>query len=159
MVGWGSFARQRPDLAEAGRELLYQHGVGLAFLATTGRDDAPRLHPICPLLTDGALVAFIVPSPKQQDLRRNGRFALHSFPVPDNEDAFCVSGRATLSEDAELRAAVGQQFVAERAQLGVAFPADADALFEFAIAGCLLTRTTGHGDPEPRHVVWRASRA
>jgi len=29
-------------------------------------------------------------------------------------------------------------------------------LFEFLIERCLLTRTTGHGDPSPRHVVWTA---
>ena len=30
---------------------------------------------------------------------RDGRFALHSFPCEDNEDAFGVTGRATLVED------------------------------------------------------------
>jgi hypothetical protein len=28
-------------------------------------------------------------------------------------------------------------------------------LFEFDIERCLYTKTTGHGDPAPRHTVWR----
>jgi hypothetical protein len=53
------FQRVRPDLAEAGRRLLYQFGVGLAFLATLRADGGPRLHPMCPLVTDDALLGFL----------------------------------------------------------------------------------------------------
>jgi hypothetical protein len=53
---------------------------------------------------------------------------------------------------------LGEQFVAERKQFDVPFPATDDALFEFDIDSCLLTRTTGHGDPAPNHLVWRADR-
>jgi hypothetical protein len=45
MLRWTEFQRVRPDLAEAGRRLLYQFGVGLAFLATLRADGGPRLHP------------------------------------------------------------------------------------------------------------------
>lgn len=114
MVTWEHFTRQRPDLAAAGRTLLYQHGVGLAFLATVRKDTGPRLHPICPLLANHAIFAFIVPSPKQQDLRRDGRFAMHSFPRPDNEDAFYLTGQAKLVEDPAMREELGKQFVDER---------------------------------------------
>ncbi|HEY3036359.1 MAG TPA: hypothetical protein VGJ54_17095 [Streptosporangiaceae bacterium] len=41
------------------------------------------------------LCAFIVPSPKQRDLHRDGRYAMHSFPLDDNEDAFYLSGVAS----------------------------------------------------------------
>lgn len=156
MTTWGEFARAQPDLAVGGRALLYQHGVGLAFLATIRRDGGPRLHPMCPVLTDAALYAFIVPSPKQRDLRRDGRFAMHSFPRPDNEDAFFLAGRASVVEDRSLRGTLGRQFVDERSQFGVPPPAEADMLFEFRVDRCLLTRTTGHGDPTPQHLVWRA---
>ena len=155
MSTWGEFSRQRPDLAANGRALLYQHGVGLAFLATIRVDTGPRLHPMCPLLTDDAMFAFIIPSPKQQDLRRDGRFAMHSFPCPDDEDAFYVTDRAKVVGDQARRDVLGKQFVEERSQFGVAFPADGDALFEFEIERCLLTKTTGHGDPDPQHVVWQ----
>jgi hypothetical protein len=142
-------------MAAAGKELLYQHGVGLAFLSTIRRDGRPRLHPMCPLLTDTGLFAFIIPSPKQADLGRVGWYAMHSFPCPDNEDAFYLTGRATKVANADLRAALAAQFVDERSQFAVASPAPEDALFEFDIDSCLVTTTTGHGDPAPHHVVWQ----
>ena len=136
--------------------MLYQFGVGLAFLATVRTDGGPRTHPICPLLTDEGIFAFIIPSPKQADLRREGRYALHSFPCPNNEDAFYFTGTARLITAAEVRARLAEQFVAERTRLSLAVPPDTDLLFEFDISRCLLTTTAGHGDPHPRHEVWRA---
>ena len=72
-VIWEQFAAARPDLAGAGRDLLYQFGVGLAFLSTVRPDGGPRLHPICPVLVDGRLLAHIIPSPKRDDLHQIGR--------------------------------------------------------------------------------------
>jgi hypothetical protein len=158
MKNWGEFSTLRPDLSEPGRTLLYQHGVGLGFLATTREDGGPRVHPMCPILTKNGAFAFIVPSPKQQDLRRDGRYAIHSFPCPDNEDAFYFSGMIRIIEDRTLRSALSQQFVEERSQIGVEPPANEDALFEFSLATCLLTRTSGHGDPSPVHIVWKMER-
>ncbi|HTW98681.1 MAG TPA: hypothetical protein VMD59_07890 [Acidimicrobiales bacterium] len=187
MTTWSEFAALRPDLATAGRELLYQHGVGLAFLATVRPDGRPRLHPMCPLVdriegidriggigssgsgaeahrapgsgasAEPGLFAFIVPSPKQADLRRNGWYSMHSFPCPDNEDAFVLTGRAVLVEDPALRDRLAAQFVAERAAIGVPLPASDHALFGFELDSCLLTRTSGHGDHTPVHTVWRES--
>ncbi len=151
---WGELAVRRPDLGAGGRRLLYQHGVGLAFLATIRPDAGPRLHPFCPLLNDDGMFGFIIPSPKQRDLRRDGRCALHSFPTPDNEDAFYVTGRVAPVEDGALRQALGKQFVAERSELGVPFPADDDFLVHFDLESCLLTTTKGFGDWEPSHEVW-----
>src|SRR5271165_4759448 len=106
MATWQDLVEARPDLAQAGRGLLYQHGVGLAFLATVSRAGRPRVHPMCPLLDAVGLFAFIVPSPKQGDLRRDGLYSMHSFPRDDNEDAFYLSGRACLVEDPPLRGAL-----------------------------------------------------
>ena len=114
MLSWAEFAHARPDLAEAGRRLLYQFGVGLGFLATVRPDGGPRLHPMCPLVTEDALVGFLQPSPKRQDLHRDGRYALHCFPPDDNEDAFMVSGRALLVKDPGRRQQATAQFLAER---------------------------------------------
>jgi hypothetical protein len=155
---WPAFAAREPDLSTAGRALLYQMGVGLGFLATTRPDGAPRLHPMCPLLHEAGLFAFIIPSPKQRDLRRDGRYALHSFPCEDNEDAFSCSGVARAVEDTGLRSELSALFVAERMQLAVPAPAEEDVLFEFLLGLCLLTRTTGHGDANPVHRVWRDER-
>jgi hypothetical protein len=157
MATWGEFTRQRPDLATRGAELLYQHGVGLAFLATIRADSGPRLHPMCPLLTEDAMYAFIIPSPKQQDLRRDGRWAMHSFPCPDDEDVFYATGRATIVDDPDARAALGQQFVDERTRFAPALPDTTDALILFDIDHCMVTTTTGHGDPNPQHAIWHAT--
>jgi len=152
---WLEFAAVRPDLAEPGRDLLYQVAVGLGFLATMRADGAPRVHPMCPLLHEAGLFAFIIPSPKQHDLLRDCRYALHSFPCEDNEDAFSCSGKARLVTDAGLRSDLSDVFVTERLQLAVPTPSEEDALFEFMVGSCLLTRTSGHGDVHPVHHVWR----
>ena len=157
MATWRDLVEQRPDLAQAGRQLLYQFGVGLGFLATVRADGGPRTHPMCPIIHDDRLLAFIVPSPKLEDLRRDGRYALHCFPPADDEDAFYLTGRATERHDSALREAVAAQFVAERVIVAVDPPSDDHALVELDIDTVLLTRTTGHGDPDPQHTVWKAS--
>src|SRR6266699_4686274 len=70
--------------------------------------------PICPLLSDAGLFAFIIPSPKRGDLRRDGAFAMHSFPCPDNEDAFYLTGRARPVTSPDVREVLATQFVQER---------------------------------------------
>jgi hypothetical protein len=152
---WPEFAALRPDLAEAGRALLYQFGVGLGFLATTRADGGPRVHPMCPLMTDAGMFAFIVPGPKQRDLLRDGRYALHSFPCPDDEDAFSCLGAVRVVDDAAVRRGLSDLFVSERSELGVPAPANEEIAFELFVDSCLLTRTSGHGDPNPVHQIWR----
>ena len=108
MVTWKEFAAAEPDLAETGRSLLEQFGVGLAFLATVRKTGAPRLHPVCPVLSDGRLYVLILPaSPKRHDLMRDGRYALQTFPQPKpGSDEFYVTGSALLVEDPATRTAV-----------------------------------------------------
>src|SRR5580765_7233173 len=103
MLNWGEFEETQPGLAEAGRALLCQFGVALAFLGTTRRDGAPRVHPIAPQFVGEGLYAFITPSPKRDDLLRDGRYALHSYPRPTDEDAFYITGRAVLVSDETRR--------------------------------------------------------
>jgi hypothetical protein len=153
---WGRFEREEHDMARVGRELLYQHGVGLAFLATTRASGAPRVHPVCPVINGDGLYAFVIPSPKRSDLLRDGRYALHSFPSPENEDAFCITGVAQPCDDAALRESTAAIWFAER-DLDRAPPGfDEEQLFEFLVGGCLTTKTTRHGDYEPQHRVWSA---
>jgi hypothetical protein len=156
VLTWGEFAAERPDLADAGRQLLYQFGVGLGFLATTRADGAPRVHPMCPLLTDDGLYAFIVPSPKRNDLHRDGRYAMHSFPADDNEDAFSVTGSAAQVVDSAVVEALTRRYLEEREMSEAPKAFSTWEPFEFSIASCLLTRTTGHGDSAPRHTTWHA---
>ncbi len=158
-LAWGEFERHRPDLAEAGRGLFYQFGVGLAFLATVRRDGGPRVHPVCPLIHNGGLYAFVVPGPKQDDLHRDGRYSLHSFPCEDNEDAFYCTGQAEAVAAPAIRTALAELFVAERSASQLPAPGTDDHLFSFGLHRCLLTRTAGHGDPSPRHTVWHEASA
>jgi hypothetical protein len=108
MVTWKELAAAEPDLADVGRSLLFQFNVGLAFLATVRRDGAPRLHPVCPVVSNGRLFVLITPtSPKRHDLLRDGRYALQNFPQPKaGSDEFFVAGKAVLVEDPAVRAEI-----------------------------------------------------
>lgn len=108
MVTWKEFAAAAPDLAEVGRTLINQFQVGLAFLATVRKDGAPRLHPVCPVFSDDGLFVLVIPtSPKRDDLLRDGRYALQSFPQPKaGSEEFYVAGKASLVEDPARRAIV-----------------------------------------------------
>ena len=157
-VPWAAFVDERPDLAQAGRDLLYQFGVGLGFLATVRRVGGPRVHPVCPILDQDQLYLLLIPSPKRDDLLRDKRFALHSFPTDDNEDAFSVTGTAEPVDDPAARGAVIARFLEERPTLRIdRDDLDAQLLFACRLDRCLLTRTDGHGDPRPRHETWRSS--
>lgn len=151
MTTWGDFERAAPVMAAAGRALLYQFGPGLAFLATVRKDGAPRLHPICPVLVDGGLYAFIIDSPKRGDLLRDGRYALHTFPPQETDDEFSLAGRAAVVWDAARRAAVS---TAGRA-LGVTHEEN-DLLVEFHIERAFHAAYKGHGIANglPVHATW-----
>ena len=158
MHSWGDFAAARPDLAAKGRSLLYMPGrIGLGFLATTREDGGPRVHPICPLLTDDGLYAFIVPGPKLEDLHRDGRYALHrgAFPPPHHDDAFYVTGTAVLVEDPVLRGTLTNLFLVEH-DLVIPWDGFEDQdLFELRFDRCLLTLTEPEGDFPAGHTLWR----
>jgi hypothetical protein len=156
MLTWGEFSTQQPDLASACRSLMYQWGVGLAFLGTVRADGGPRLHPMCPLIMDEGLFAFLIPSPKRDDLHRDPRYAMHSFPADENEDAFYLTGEARPVNDRTVWSASEAQFLRERSMDAAPPYFDEHQLLEFEIEGCLYTKTTGHGDPRPEHQRWRA---
>jgi hypothetical protein len=156
MVTWAGLREARPDLEEAGRARFYQFGVGLAFLATVRPDGGPRLHPMCPVIDGGELYGLLIPSPKRDDLHRDGRYAMHSFPTDDNEDAFSITGSAAVVNDRVARDSVAARFLQERKWTEPPEDFDEQELFAFDIERCLLTATTGHGDPHPTHTVWRA---
>jgi len=112
MNRWEEFVSERPQMAEAGRALLYQFRVGLGYLATVRKDGGPRVHPVCPVIANGGLYLFIGNhSPKLHDLLRDGRFALHSFPNPEVDDEFYVtvlriSGSSTRPTPQQVRSRV-----------------------------------------------------
>jgi hypothetical protein len=145
-------------MAEAGRKLFYflPQPLGLGILATTRPYGGPRVHPCCPLIFDGHLLAFVIPSPKRNDLHRDGRYALHCYPPAENEDAFYVSGHAELVKDETFVEAARRRYLEEREWASAPDGFGNQELFEFFIENCLLTRTTGHGDPHPQHRTWKA---
>ena len=157
MLTWKQFSVARSDLASVGAGLLYEFGgIGLGFLATVRADGGPRVHPVCPLVNEDGLYAFVVPGPKLLDLRRDGDYALHSetFPPPRQDDAFYVTGRAHEPDDPQLRASLTSQFLRER-QLDEPWPGFADqALIEFRIERCLVTLTEGRDGLPAGHTVW-----
>jgi hypothetical protein len=158
MASWSELSAASPDLAARAQALLYQFGVGLGFLGTVDPGGAPRVHPLCPIVCDGELYLLVIPGPKCGDLERDGRFALHSFPCEDNEDAAYLTGRAVVVDhDPVRRATVEQQFLAERATIPIPSASLAEqTLFRLDVERCLVTTTTGHGDLAPQHEVWRA---
>ncbi len=106
---WSEFAASAPEMARAGRNLLYQtaDGVGLGYLATVRADGGPRVHPVCPHIAEGLLWVFVgAPGPKRKDLLRDPRYALHTMCPADVDDEFSVTGRASPCTDATLIARV-----------------------------------------------------
>jgi hypothetical protein len=155
MVSWGEFERRTPELAARGRQMLYHFGVPLGYLATVRRDGGPRLHPFCPILFEGGLYGLIGPSPKRGDLRRDGRYAIHSFPLPDRDDEFYLTGRAAHREDSKLREEVRAAYLATGGGSD-----GSEQLFEFQIERALLSTYKKRGEPDnwpPRYARWRAS--
>ena len=155
MVTWKEFAAAEPDLAESGRSLLFQFKVGLAFLATVRGDGAPRLHPVCPVLSDDRLFVLITPlSPKRRDLLRDGRYALQSFPQPKaGSDEFFIAGRARLVDDSTARAGILRD-AADMADVS-------ETAFELWIDRVMHTRWEHVLTPQMRsiHKKWRATGA
>jgi len=109
---------------------------------------------MCPVLHGDGLYAFLIPSPKRDDLHRDPRYAMHCFPPDDNENAFYITGAVRSEADIVVRDGAASAFLAERSWSDPPPGFDEQELFEFLVERALLTTTTGHGDPEPRHRVW-----
>jgi len=156
MITWTEFERQQPALAGAGRAMFYQHGIALGFLATVRKDGGPRVHPVCPVLSPAGLHVLILPGPKRGDLRRDGRYSLHSetFAPPREDDGFAVSGRSAEMADRATRGIVRDQVMADFGALWPYF--DELTLFELSVASCLLTLTQP-GEVFPKGpTIWKA---
>jgi hypothetical protein len=98
-----------------------------------------------------------VAGPKQQDLRRDGRYALHSeaCPPPRQDDGFALAGRASEVTDAELRQVVRRWVLTERD--GKVWPSfDEDVIFELGIERALLTLTQADGQFPAGPTIWTA---
>jgi hypothetical protein len=105
MVTWGEFATRAPEIATKGRALLYRTGQGEALLVTVRGSDPPRVHPISVGVVDDGLYAFVLASPKLQDLEQDGRYALHAHFDPRVPHEFMLRGRVR-AVDATRRTAL-----------------------------------------------------
>jgi hypothetical protein len=132
MGTWSDFNTARPQLAAAVCALLCQYGPGLGYLATVRADGGPRVHPVSPVIADGGLFCFIVDSPKRDDLERDGRYALHSYPPEHSDDEAYLSGRAVAVTDVHRARRIAD---AARAAPGADW-----RLFEFTIEVAMLVR-------------------
>jgi hypothetical protein len=102
------------------------------------------------VLSQGRLYVLIVPtSPKQQDLRRDGRYALQTFPQPKPDSAeFYLTGRADLIEEPSLRRAVLQDAKHQAHE--------SERLLELKVGRAMHTTWEGWGTAElrPIHSKW-----
>ncbi len=153
---WGEFEAASPALADTGLRLLYQGSdLASAFLATLAPDGGPRVHPIFPVVADGELWLFIVNmSPKYRDLVRNGRFALHSFPLPEGGEEFYVRGRAEPIVDGVVKRQVVAATDGRQGNL------DFEALFQCTLQSVLHTKWEdwGTASTSPSYTKWRSQR-
>jgi hypothetical protein len=144
VITWGEFSTREPDLARFGADRLT---AAPAYLATTRRSGAPRVHPVTPIFAGVGLFLFMEPtSPKRRDLLERGWFALHNG-VPDNAGTggeFWTSGVGLAVDDPQMWA-----LVADAAGYG---PPDRYVLFEFQLSEA---RCHGYGDvPLPSTRRW-----
>jgi hypothetical protein len=154
---WAQFAEEQPHVEPVARGLLYQHGLGLGFLATVRADGGPRVHPICPILADN-LYDFIVPGPKLADLRRDTRYALCSETCapPRHDDNVYITGRIEEIDDVALRQRLTGQLLAERS-LSEPWPGFEDEpLLELQLERVLVTLTFERDGLPAGHTTWKA---
>jgi hypothetical protein len=152
MARWAALEQDAPELAAEGRRLIYQFGPGLGFLATVRGNGGVRLHPVCPVIANGGLYAFIIPSPKRDDLLRRGHYALHAFTGEATDDEFSVLGHALPIAHDGVRAAVIAAYHRSAEQEAHS------TLFELDVERCLLVRYRERGDPHPHRAWWHAPR-
>jgi len=150
---WQDFEAAAPELAAAGRRLLYRgEEIASAFLATVAHDGGARVHPVSPVLAGGDLWLFVVDlSPKYRDLVANGRYALHTMLTPEGGEEFYLRGRAEAVPGADARAPVIAATGGRQGHL------DFEALFRCHVESVLHTRWENSGTPQawPTYAKWR----
>ncbi len=104
MATWSEFAAAEPELAQWGAARFNRTRV--AYIATVGAGGAPSVSPVTPVVCEHRLLLFVEPrSPIAANLKRDGRYALHSLvDHPSGVGGqFSVSGRVLAMDDATMR--------------------------------------------------------
>jgi hypothetical protein len=147
MTSWSAFAAEAPELAEAGRRLFQQFGV--ALLATVAADGGPRMAPVCPVLAADDLYLIVARhTPKALHLQQDGRYVLHAFLGPNDEE-LQVRGTATLVGSEDERALVHRAATFSFKQ--------ADPIFRLSVAHGLWCHWERVGRPDTRAIRRRWS--
>ena len=121
--------------------------AGHAYIATAGADGRPFVHPVVPLIGDGRLFVFVgLTTPKERNLRRDGRYAMHA-PLGEKDEEFIVSGRAVVADDAASRK------IAYRAAEEIGMTTKNDVLMEFLIERAHWAVWEGLGTADIRRVT------
>lgn len=142
-MSWQALEDGNRELADFGRERFASNYV--AYLATIRKDGSPRVHPLTPIVGEGHLFVSMHPtSPKGHDLRRDGRYALHSSVADDSggEGEFLITGHASVVNDPKLIAIANKYANWERA--------DTSVLFELSVERALSTVYTDDGPVRQR---------
>jgi hypothetical protein len=135
---WSALADALPALAEFAEGRI---AAAPSYLATVSETRLPRVHPVGPQIRDGHLGVYMYPtSPKGNDLRHDGRYALHTA-VPDNEGTggeFHLRGHARPVDD----------------PTAIGFPVrDGYILFELLLDEATATTYSDRGSPDRQ--TWR----
>ena len=154
MATWADLEKEAPEIAAFGMKRLREYGVPLAFLATVRRDGGPRIHPVCPIVADGRVFVSIgADSPKQNDLRHNPGYMLHTFPG-EGDPEFSIRGNAVeITDPSEKQKVIDAiEFAAYDVR---------DPIFELHIDRADKTQWENWKQPDTRPVRtrWIATRA
>lgn len=171
MASWAEFESRAPELADFAARLwpgivALDRGdapppdtecFAIAYLASLRRDGSPRVHPFCPILAGGRLIAAIPrSSPKGWDLRRDCRCAIHALPGPDDDELCIRASAAEVTQDPATRDLVSR-VVALSGVGGMIESASADPLFEFDLIQVDVARWLDIGQRGTRAIrrTWR----
>lgn len=146
MLSFAAFAEQAPELAAAARRLLVgEDGNAIGFLASAAPDGVPHLAPVCPIFCGAELcLSASARSPKARDLRENGRYVLHAFLGPDDEE-LQLRGVATEVTEPDERAAIHEAIPFAAFEVS-------DPLFRLWIGSALWVHWERVGQPDTRAV-------
>ena len=141
VLSWSDFRLAAPQIAAVRSRLLHRPDRGeVAILATTGRDGAPRVAPVCPVFTEqGMYVLAGAATPKVAQFRHDPCYALHAQVGADDLE-FQVSGRVRVVDS-----------TAERSEVLAAVPFESfdpqDPIFELLIGRALTVSWPSRGQP------------
>ena len=149
-MSWKVFEEDSPELAALAYEKLNRK---IAYLATLRKDGSPRLHPVTPFIGNGMLFIFTEPSsPKIQDLRRDGRYALHCAVGGEGSlIEILVSGDAVVISNSCVRREQAERIAASSVVI------DSYVLFEFQVKRVLVIEYDEERKPVVRR--WRREEA